>query len=179
MTVFSPIQQHRVAEGTRATSATYLSPAFNDFLYAPIADDGHGMPLSVLSALARLGVDPWQEAATLAGLPGEAAIQRLTTLIAELPGGTLAHPGPATNIAALIAYLPRRAGSAIAPSQGLFDAGARSRSLAIAYVLFMILMMGTQWIAANHESAAPDETGRTAGAALAAPPTPSSSAIRR
>jgi hypothetical protein len=37
-------------------------------------------------------------------------------------------------------------------------------------------MLGTQWIAAGHESAAPDETGRTA-AALAAPPTPSSSAI--
>jgi hypothetical protein len=111
------------------------------------------MQLSVVSAPARLGVDPWREAATLAGLPREAAIQRLTTLIAELPGGTPAHPGPATNIAALIAYLPRRAGSTIATPQGTFDAGARSRSLAIAYVLFMILMLGTQWIAASHESA--------------------------
>jgi hypothetical protein len=131
------------------------------------------MPLSVLSALARLGVDPWQEAATLAGLPRETAIQRLTTLIAQLPGGTLAHPGPATNIAALIAYLPRRVGSTVASPRGSFDAGARSRSLAIAYVLFMILMLGTQLIATSHESAAPDETGRTA----AALPTPSPSAI--
>jgi hypothetical protein len=176
MTVFSPIQQPRVADVTRASPATHLSPAFNDFLYAPIAHDGHGMPLSVLSALARLGVDPWQEPATLAGLPGEAAIQRLTALIAELPGGILAHPGPATNIAALIAYLPRRAGSAIASPQGLFDVGARSRSLAIAYVLFMILIMGTQWIAASHESTTPDETGRTTASAS---PTPSSSAIRQ
>jgi hypothetical protein len=162
-----------VADVKRATSATYLSPAFNDFLYAPIADNGDGMPLSVLSALARLGVDPWQEAATLAGLPRETAIQRLTTLIAQLPGGTLAHPGPATNIAALIAYLPRRVGSTVASPRGSFDAGARSRSLAIAYVLFMILMLGTQLIATSHESAARDETGRTA----AALPTPSPSAI--
>src|SRR5271157_3870474 len=98
MTVFSSMQQHTMTGVTRATSPTYLSPAFNDFLYAPIANDGHGMPLSVLSALARSGVDPWQEAATLAGLPEEAAIQRLTTLIAELPGRTPAFPGLATNI---------------------------------------------------------------------------------
>ena len=34
------------------------------------------MLLSVLSALARLDIDPWQEAAQLAGLPGETATRR-------------------------------------------------------------------------------------------------------
>jgi len=33
---------------------------FETFLYAPIGQDNEGMPLSVLSALARRDVDPWQ-----------------------------------------------------------------------------------------------------------------------
>jgi hypothetical protein len=42
---------------------------FDDFLYAPIVEGGNGMVLSVLSALARVNVDPWDEAARLARLP--------------------------------------------------------------------------------------------------------------
>lgn len=45
------------------------------------------MPLSVLSTLARLDVDPWMEAAELSELPKGAAAQRLASLIARLPGG--------------------------------------------------------------------------------------------
>ena len=172
------MQRRSAADVARSVAGARLSSAFNEFLYATVAEDGHGMPLSVLSALARVGLDPWQEAAALAGLPREAAIQRLTTLIAELPGGTPTHPGPATNIAALIAFLPRQAGSTIESRQGMFDVGVRSRSLAIAYVLFVILMMGTQWITASHSAAVPAETARTQAAASAvapavAPPPPS------
>jgi hypothetical protein len=172
------MQQRSVADVARATAAARLSSAFNDFLYATVAEDSQGMPLTVLSALARVGVDPWQEAATLAGLPEESAIQRLTTLIAELPGGTPSHPGPTTNIAALIAFLPQRPGCTIASRQRLFDVGVRSRSLAIAYVLFMILMLGTQWIAASHATVGPGETGSTLSGAPAIPQTPSSGTIR-
>ena len=50
------------------------------------------MLLSVLSALARLDIDPWQEAANLARLPRETATERLATLIAKLPGEPSAHP---------------------------------------------------------------------------------------
>jgi hypothetical protein len=35
---------------------------FDNFLYASIGADRNGMPLSVLSALARLDLDPWEEA---------------------------------------------------------------------------------------------------------------------
>jgi hypothetical protein len=45
------------------------------------------MPLSVLSALARLDVDPRKEAAELSELPKGTAAQRLGSLIARLPGG--------------------------------------------------------------------------------------------
>jgi hypothetical protein len=45
------------------------------------------MPLSVLSALARLDVDPWEEAAKLSELPKDTAAQRLASFIVRLPGG--------------------------------------------------------------------------------------------
>jgi hypothetical protein len=44
------------------------------------------MPLSVLSMLARLDVDPWEEAAKLARLPRAAAAKRLVDFIAATPG---------------------------------------------------------------------------------------------
>jgi hypothetical protein len=35
---------------------------YDDFLFASMGEDRNGLPLSVLSALARLDVDPWEEA---------------------------------------------------------------------------------------------------------------------
>jgi hypothetical protein len=58
---------------------------FDDFLYAPIVEDSRGMCVSVISALARLDLDPWEEAAELAQLPNEIATRKLTSLIAGLP----------------------------------------------------------------------------------------------
>jgi hypothetical protein len=72
---------------TPASSISFFRPEFDDFLYAPIAADGVEIPLSVLSALARLDVDPWMEAAELSELPKVAAAQRLASLVARLPGG--------------------------------------------------------------------------------------------
>ena len=54
---------------TPATSVSFFRPEFDDFLYAPIGADEGEMPLSVLSALARSDLDPWQEAAELSDLP--------------------------------------------------------------------------------------------------------------
>jgi hypothetical protein len=65
---------------TPATSISFFRPEFDDFLYAPIGADGGEMPLSVLSALARLDLDPWQEAAELSELPKGTATQRLAAL---------------------------------------------------------------------------------------------------
>jgi hypothetical protein len=72
---------------TRSASFSVLGSEFDDFLFAPIGDDRNDMPLSVLSALARLDIDPWLEAAELARLPQETGVQRLALSIAALPGG--------------------------------------------------------------------------------------------
>jgi hypothetical protein len=108
---------------TRSASVSHLGSEFDDFLFAPIGEDRNGMLLSVLSALARLDIDPWQEAAQLAGLPGGTAAQRLASLIEALPDEPSAHPDSATIAARLIALLPRPASSNIPSRKALLGAG--------------------------------------------------------
>jgi len=64
------------------------------------------MSLSVVSALTRLDIDPWLEAARLSNLPKELAATTLSALIARLPAGRW-EPSDARGIAArLIDLLP-------------------------------------------------------------------------
>jgi hypothetical protein len=60
---------------------------FDDFLFASIGEEENGVDLTVLSALARLGLDPWGEAAKLSKLTREAATTALAEKIAALPKG--------------------------------------------------------------------------------------------
>ena len=85
-----------MVEMTRSIMASQLGSEFDDFLFASIGDDGNGMLLSVLSALARLDVDPRQEAADLAQLPVATALERLTSLIAALPDAPSVRRDPGT-----------------------------------------------------------------------------------
>ncbi len=66
---------------------TLLQSDLNDFLFASVADEQSGMPLSVVSALTRLGIDPREEAARLATLPRAVAAAALARMIAALPIG--------------------------------------------------------------------------------------------
>ena len=66
-------------------SAAIGRSQFDDFLFAPVGEEQNGMVLSVLSALARLDVDPWGEAESLARMSREAATERMRLLIAALP----------------------------------------------------------------------------------------------
>ena len=58
-----------------------------EFLFAPIWNEKNGTPLSILSALARLGMDPWGEAARLADMPRAGAASALAAILAKLPPG--------------------------------------------------------------------------------------------
>jgi hypothetical protein len=62
---------------THAALTPLLGREFDNFLFASIDDDRNGPLLSVVSALARLEVDPWIEAASLARMPREQAKRRL------------------------------------------------------------------------------------------------------
>jgi hypothetical protein len=127
---------------------------FDEFLYASIAEEHNGTLLSVLSALARMNLDPWDEAARLAGLPRAAARQWLTTLIAAIPEGPVPRSDPGVLVEHLIALLPRRAAPAAEParvSPAVTPPAARASSrtrtitwaLYIAAILFMVI---SQWL---------------------------------
>ncbi len=152
-------------------SISVLGSEFDDFLFAPIGDDRNDMPLSVLSALARLDVDPWEEAAELARLPGETAAQRLALLIAALPDGPLAHLDPGTISARLVALLPRRGRSNLPSPKKLLSVGAATNPrtfipMIFIYVIVAIFMMGAQWIAASRQPPAQDSAQAPASSAV-------------
>jgi hypothetical protein len=96
---------------TPGASVSFFRPEFDDFLYAPIGADMKEMPLSVLSALSRLDLDPWKEAAQLSELPTDTAAERLVTLIARLPRGRWAQADVGAIADRLIALLPRLSSS--------------------------------------------------------------------
>jgi hypothetical protein len=68
-----------------AARFSLLHSDLNDFLFASVGEEQNGVTLSVVSALTRLGLDPWEEAARLTPLPKARAAEALATLIARLP----------------------------------------------------------------------------------------------
>jgi len=158
---------------TNSVWVNRLGSEFDDFLFAPIRDEGNGMLLSVISAFARLDLDPWQEAIKLARLPEKAATERLMSLIAALPDGLSAHQAPETIAERLIALLPRRISSDIASSKTLFGAGeaTKFRGGIYMYVVFFVFMLVAQWIAASQHLPAHDDA-RTPASITLSPQTP-------
>jgi hypothetical protein len=63
-----------------------LRPDLDNFLFAAVGTEQNGIPLSMVSALTRLGLDPWDEAGRLSSLGKREAVEQLARLIAELPG---------------------------------------------------------------------------------------------
>ncbi len=118
----------------------------NGFLFAAVGPEPSGMSLSVISLLARLGVDPWREAGRLASLPQETAGEWLAQTIA---GASSAWPlSDARVIAArLIPLLPSRVGTAgVSPDKP--GGGSRSPQAlmpfvlgAVGFILVVILLL--------------------------------------
>jgi hypothetical protein len=136
---------------TRTAAGPIAGTEFDEFLYAPITGEEYGMRVSVLSALARRDVDPWDEAARLARLPRAAAIQFLTTLIAGLPDGSSAPSNPGMHAERLAKLLPRRVAADAITSQSAVAAGVAARQqdlvrYALFYLLLMACFFGAQWL---------------------------------
>ena len=166
-------------------SATVLSRGseFDAFLFAPIGEEKNGMLLSVLSALARLDLDPWREAAELARMPKQAAKQRLTSLIEALPDAPSTRPEPETISTRLFALLPRGASSSIASSETFPVAGAALNFRALIYalavnLLFMVAMMGAQWAASSLHPSPKIDSAQASAASEVRPQTSSPGSTR-
>ena len=109
---------------THTALTPLLGREFDDFLFAPIGEDRNGTTLSVLSALARGDVDPWQETASLARMPKERATERLAGLIAATPMDLATGQSVATIAARLIALLPVSPVYKVAAPAALFKTAA-------------------------------------------------------
>ena len=94
-----------------------LHSEFNGFLYATIGDESSELPLSVFSALTRLDIDPWQEAARLSKLSRSRASHALAATIARLPNAAWTATDAEGIAARLVELLP--GGAAAAQKQNL------------------------------------------------------------
>jgi len=77
-----------------------LGAEFEPFLFAIVCNEGDGMPLTTLSAIARSGADPWKEAARIANLPRAAALDVLARMIPD--GGGAEGAATASRLFALL-----------------------------------------------------------------------------
>ncbi len=85
-----------------------LATEFNNFLFASIGSDRIGGQLSVVSALARLDLDPWDEARQLSQLSGDSASQKLTNWMSRFPELVYNFEDRNHTAKRLIALLPQR-----------------------------------------------------------------------
>jgi hypothetical protein len=143
----------------RSASFSVLANEFDSFLFASVGEDSHALPLSVLSVLARLDIDPWLEAAELARLPREAATLRLASSIAATAGPS-AYPEHGANAARLIALLPHQANSTTTSRGTLPDLSdaTKFRAGMLMYAILMVFLMTAQLIAASHVPPAPQDS---------------------
>ena len=142
-----------------AASGSRLGSTFDSFLFAPIGDDGNGLPLSVVSAIARMDLDPWQEAATLAGLPADTAARKLATIFSVLPDQSLCGQDRETVAARLIALLPRPRSSLVRSTASLAGVRAvissRLSTSVLLFSLYMLVLLASQFLMTRHDSPAP------------------------
>ncbi len=128
---------------THAALSPLIGPEFDQFLGASIGEDRNGTGLSVLSALARLDVDPWKEATSLARMPREAAAVRLTELIEALPLAPANAIPSRMSAANLVALLPKGKAVDAHSSDSPFAAatGLRETRVLMALGGFAIMML--------------------------------------
>jgi hypothetical protein len=159
---------NQTSPGQTSGGAVFLPRSeFDDFLFTEIGEDARGMTLTVLSALARVDVDPWMEAAELARLSSTAATERLASLIEAGVG----RGDPDIDLAArLVARLPRRgvvrqlrpAVAAAAAPKGDIHAIALSAAL-------LALLLGAGWFMAARQLSPTHEPGPITPAAAGTP----------
>jgi hypothetical protein len=133
------------------------------FLFASVGEEVDGMPLSVLSALSRLGLDPRGEAARLSDLTGDAAADQLARMIARLPDRRWTASEMRKIAGGLIELLPRatkRGKSDEAPRTADRKVGSRASALLIYLALAGAVLIG--FVAYGFSSSHGGETSRPA-----------------
>jgi hypothetical protein len=138
-------------------SGSGLTSTYNHFLFAPICEEANGMQLSVLSALARMDVDPWEEATRLAAMP-KAIAERALVSILDRVLGTHRNPSETEVIATrLVQLLPQPGeGVTMAPSQT-----ARVGAQQTYWLLWLGFALAISLLSPRHQVTMTDAGGST------------------
>jgi len=91
---------------TSANAFALKNSDLNAFLFADVGTELNGSALTILSVLARLGQDPWVEAARWAKMPKAAAIDCLAQSIGKMPMGPEALAETVATASSLVHLLP-------------------------------------------------------------------------
>ena len=152
---------------------------FDQFLYASVGDDANGMPLTVLSALARMDVDPWDEAEKLTQLPRASAVTQLVTLLAALRHAPVTGLDPALVAAPLIALLPCPRDRALPMLKALPQAAQTERPAVVSTLLtafaYLIFMLLGQWLMGSLQAPTKTQPPQTSASTIDSPNPPASS----
>lgn len=114
---------------------------FNEFLFAIVGEEKNGMQLTVLSALTRLGLDPWGEASRLSGMSRESAARVLAVVIAHIPPGVWEVTDAPAIAARLVECLPGPRAPASAPAKSHRDPSRKVKPWGVKW-LFVIGFAG-------------------------------------
>jgi len=127
-----------------------LTPRYDDFLFAPICEEASGIRLSVLSALARANVDPWEEATRLAAMPKATAARTLASRLDLIPGRSWKSSEGEAIAARLVGLLPQRAESV---PRATARAGVQRPNYWLVWLGFAIAM---SLLSQHHQPTRPD-----------------------
>jgi hypothetical protein len=139
-----------------------LRKDFDEFLFAPAGNDPNGTPMTVLTVLARLGLDPWEEAADLAHLSREPALKRLASRLEAVPKEPTSAADTVDIATRLIALLhrapPRKAALPDVPPTPSAVTPPKSRNLAIYWLVGLGFLFLAQWALSSRPDQPPMDT---------------------
>jgi hypothetical protein len=137
-------------------SKSPLGSEFDRFLFAPLGEDENGLPLSVVSLLARIDLDPWQEAGDLAALPLEAAARRLACSLDTLMDPILRQANTETKVLRLLALLPRAGPTVVrTPLAGVGSAAGPAPGTRVGIIIIItsvIFLLGSQFVGGHRDT---------------------------
>jgi hypothetical protein len=162
-----------------AVTIARLGREYDRFLYASVGDDNNGMPLTILSALARVDVDPWEEASKLTRLPPESAATQLASLLGALRHTPVTDLDPARLAAPLIALLPAPRDHAPSLLRAFAQAAPAKHPQVVSTLLtvstYLIFMLLIQWLTGSLQVPSQTQSTRPSAATIESPNPPTSS----
>ncbi len=152
----------------------FLGTEFNNFLFASIGADRIGGQLSVVSALARMNLDPWDEAEKLSFLSDDSASKKVITWMSRSPELVSNLEDRNKTARRLVALLPQHILGKPRParSDSVEKTVITARTIAVSLVIGTLLIFAGEMLSNSH-AAAPRLFSHSSRPAAASTPTAS------